>query len=163
MNNITEVDLKTFLNAKNHLTDNYISMTLNNIDKTMSLIKVMKEKNKYGSTMEYRLKTVIPLKIYYHDFDHEKEFSLNLNKKENVEFFLSWDSASNMLFALEFFSRVKNAELVIDYYPFNASQNDIERGYNAELIKIDIKTKKDCFSMYINHHYVYDSCALRRI
>jgi len=163
MNNITEVDLKTFLAAKKHNADNYISMSLNNVDKTMSLIKVMKEKNKYGSTMEYRLKTVIPLKIYYHDYDHEKEFSLNLNKKEKVDFFLSWDSASNMLFALEFYSRVKNAELVIDYYPYNVSQNDIERGYNAELIKIDIKTKKDCFSMYINHHYVHDSCALRRI
>jgi len=163
MNNITEVDLKTFLAAKRHITDNYISMTLDNVNKVMVLTKVMKEKNKYNALMEYRLRTVIPVNIWYHDYDHEMEVSLNLKKKDTVDFFLSWDSASNMLFALEFYSRVKNAELVIDYYPSNVSQNDIERGYNAELIKIDIKTKKDCFSMYINHHYVHDSCALRRI
>jgi len=163
MDNISVVDFKTFLAAKKHIADNYISMTLDNVNKVMVLTKVMKEKNKYGSEMKYRLRTVIPVNIWYHDYDYETEESLNLNKKENVEFFLSWDSASNMLFALELYRRLKDAELVIDYYPFNASQNDIERGYNAELIKIDIKTKKDCFSMYINHHYVYDSCALRRI
>jgi len=163
MNNITEVDLKTFLAAKRHIADNYISMSLNNVDKTMSLIKVMKEKNKYGSEMEYRLRTVIPVNIWYHDYDHETEVSLNLKKKDTVDFFLNFDKSENILFALEFYRRLKNAKLTVDYYAFNVSQNDRERGYNSEMIEIRIETNKEVHRMYITHHYVYDSCALRRI
>ena len=162
MDNITEVDLKTFLAAKRHITDNYISITLNNVDKTMSLIKVMKEKNKYGSTMEYRLRTVIPVNIGYYDYDHETEVSLNLNKKDVVDFFLDFDKSENILFALEFYRRLKGAKLTVDYYAFNVSQNDRERGFNSEMMEFRIDTNKEVHRMYIKHHYIYDYCAMRR-
>lgn len=163
MENITEVDLKAFLAAKKHIADNYISMTLDNVKKVMVLTKVMREKNKYGSMMEYRLRTTIPVNIYYHDYDHDTEISLNLKKRNTVDFFLDFDKSENMLFALEFYRRLKDAKLSIDYYAYNNSQNDIERGYNSEMLEIRIETNKEVHRMYITHHYVYDSCALRRI
>ncbi len=163
MDNITEVDLKTFLAAKKHIADNFISLTLDNVNKVMVLTKVMKEKNKYGSEVEYRLRTVIPVSIWYHDYDHETEVSLNLNKKDTVDFFLNFDKSENILFALEFYRRLKGAKLTVDYYAFNVSQNDRERGYNSEMIEIRIEINKKVHRMYITHHYVYDSCALRRI
>ena len=163
MNNISVVDLKTFLAAKKHIADNFISMTLDNVNKVMILTKVMKEKNKYGSEMEYRLKTAIPIKIYYHDYDHEKGISLNLNKKDTVDFFLNFDKSENILFALEFYRRLKDAKLSIDYYAFNSSQNDRERGITSEMIELRIETKKEVYRMYITHHYFYDYCAMRKI
>ena len=162
MDNITEVDLKTFLAAKRHIADNYISMTLDNVNKVMVLTKVMKEKNKYNALMEYRLKTVIPVNIWYHDYDHEMEVSLNLKKKDTVDFFLGFDKSENILFALEFYRRLKGAKLTIDYYAFNNSQNDRERGFNSEMIEIRIETNKETHRMYIKHHYVNFSCAMRR-
>ena len=162
MNNITEVDLKTFLAAKRHIVDNYISMTLDNVNKVMILTKVMKEKNKYGALMEYRLRTVIPVSIWYHDYDHETEVSLNLEKKDTVDFFLDFDKSENILFALEFYRRLKGAKLTIGYYAFNNSQNEIERGFSSEMIEIRIETNKETHRMYIKHHYVYFSCAMRR-
>ena len=162
MNNITEVDLKTFLAAKKHNADNYISMILDNVNKVMVLTKVMKEKNKYGSEMKYRLRTVIPVNIWYHDYDHDTEVSLNLKKKDTVKFFLDFDKSENILFALEFYRRLKGAKLSIDYYSFNNSQNDRERGFNNEMIELRIDTKKEVHRMYIKHHYIYDSCAMRR-
>lgn len=162
MENIAEVDLKAFLAAKKHIADNYISMTLDNVNKVMILTKVMKEKNKYNAIMEYRLRTVIPLKIYYHDYDHDTEFSLNLKNRDIVDFFLDFDKSENMLFALEFYRRLKGAKLSIDYYAFNNSQNDIERGITSEMIEIRIETKKETHRMYINHRYVNFNCAMRR-
>ncbi len=162
MNNITEVDLKTFLAAKRHITDNYISMSLDNVNKVMVLTKVMKEKNKYNALMEYRLRTVIPVNIRYHDYDHETEVSLNLKNKDTVEFFLDYDKSENILFALEFYRRLKGAKLTIDYYAFNNSQNDREKGFTSEMMELRIDTKKEVHRMYIKHHYVYDCCAMRR-
>ncbi len=163
MENIAEVNLKSFLAAKRPIADNYISMTFDNVNKVMVLTKVMKEKNKYNALMEYRLRTVIPVNIYYHDYDDDTEISLNLKKRDMVDFFLNFDKSENMLFALEFYRRLKGAKLSIDYYAFNNSQNDKERGYNSEMIEIRIETKKETHRMYITHHYVHDSCALRRI
>ncbi len=162
MDDITEVDLKTFLAAKRHNADNYISMTIDNVNKVMVLTKVMKEKNKYNALLKYRLRTVIPVNIWYHDYDHETEESLNLKKKDTVDFFLDFDKSENILFALEFYRRLKNAKLSIDYYAFNNSQNDLERGFNSEMIELRIDTRKEVHKMYIKHHYIYDSCAMRR-
>lgn len=162
MENITEVDLKAFLAAKKHIADNYISITLDNVNKVMVLTKVMKEKNKYNATMEYRLRTTIPVNIYYHDYDHDTEISLNLKKKDTVDFFLNFDKSENMLFALEFYRKLKGAKLSIDYYAFNNSQNDRERGITSEMMEIRVETNKEIHRMYIKHHYVNFSCAMRR-
>ena len=92
------------------------------------------------------LRTVIPIKIYYHD-DHEK--GITLTRKIQLIFFLNFDKSENILFALEFYRRLKNANLLIDYYAFNNSQNDRERGITSEMIELRIETKK-VYRMYIS-------------
>ena len=107
-----------------------------------------------------KLKCSIVAVSYTHLYDHETEVSLNLKKKDTVDFFLDFDKSENILFALEFYRRLKNAKLSIDYYAFNNSQNDIERGFNSEMIELRIDTKKEVHRMYIKHHYIYDSCEM---
>ena len=155
---IKEVSLRGFLNRWKE-SDHCIEVIVNSKSSEIELRKREEDRNEQGKIIKaYFLKTILSTEMYYHD---PVNF-WKIEKGKKYSFFLVFEKAETLIFALEFFNKIKNAGISFDYYIFKNRGNKEEeenRYLNVEMLKICIYNDKKKYSCYINNYFdnVYDS------
>lgn len=158
-----KMDLKGLLNVKQNGWNEYIDIVIRNRENVLQITRHIEEKGKMNVKYEYFVSTEIPIKdVSYYDYNSITDTSLHLNKKDEVRFFIGYTESENLKTMVELFSRLKNAKLKIEYHRYNTSQNDIDKGFQSELLRFYIITKSKTHVINLKNHCIYDSCLMIR-
>ena len=147
-----EVELKEFLNQWKE-TDHYLTLEVDSVNRKIGLIKRVEESNRLGVITEYYLKTTLCSDMYFHDTGSFWQ----IEKGKIVKFFLTFEKAETLIFALEFYNRLKNANMFFRYYIFmyddEVEEKEEEKCLRVELLKICIDTKKKRYICNISNFF----------
>ena len=161
MENKEIMELKTFLNVKSDSWNTHTFLSVLNKENKLQVSKSVEETNKYGIKHEFMVNTEIPFKnVVYYDYNRITDISLNLKKQNMVNFHIDFTESENFFVVLELLNRLKNADLTIEYHRYNTSQNDVDKGFQSELLRFIITTKSKTYKINIKNHCIDDCCLM---